>query len=236
MKFDCILADDDELAKITLEFYVKKAGIFNIIGSFSSANEVLEMIEKGAEPEILFLDIDMPGISGLKLRQKLPEIPVCVFISSHPDYALESFDLETLDFIQKPLVWDRFKKTTDRIQQYFDVHKKAELYTDNIGGEFYYTKVENEQVKIKLEDIIYIEAKRNYTLLVTDNKSFKILKSFGSVLEEDIFNSFIQVHRSFAVQNYLIKKISGNYIIMKNDIKIPVGRSFKNKIKSIFQC
>lgn len=232
-QYDCIIADDDILARTTLEFYVRKSGLFNIVGSFESASKALLFIQNNNIPQVLFLDIDMPGISGLELRKKLNEVPVCVFISSHPDYAIESFELETLDFIQKPLLWERFEKTIERIEEYFDIHQKAELFEENIGGDFFYIKVENEQVKIKLQDILYLEARRNYTAIVTKKDEYSVLKSFSSVLQEEFFQSFVQVHRSFAIHPSLIKKISKNKILLDNDVKIPIGRSFKNNLNLI---
>lgn len=143
---------------------------------------------------------------------------------------MESFELDTLDFIVKPLKFERFSKTIDRINEFMEIKAKALLYESSIGGDSIYIKEGHEQTKIKLHEILYMEALKDYTLLVTNEKRHCVLSNIGTLLKEDHFQSFIRVHRSFAVQRNIIHKIGSHKILLNSNIIIPVGRSYKNNL------
>jgi two-component system LytT family response regulator len=230
MPLNCIIVDDNEIDRLTVLSFTKKFQNFNIIGSFSDSTEALSAIE-GNTTDIIFLDIDMPELSGVELRKKLKHVPVCIFITSHPEYAVESFELETLDFIVKPLKFDRFEHTMRRVVDFFEMKNKASLFESSIGGDVIYIKEGHEQIKIKLHEILYLEALKDYTLVVTAQKRYCVLSSIGLLLKEIGFQSFVRIHRSFAVQKQFISKINTHEIILNNDLAIPIGRSFKDNLK-----
>nr|WP_199001878.1 LytTR family DNA-binding domain-containing protein [Flavobacterium sp. ASV13] len=228
-KYTCIIIDDDEIDRLTVLSFAKKFPILDILGVFESAEEALPFIEK-EKVDILFLDIDMPGLSGIEFRKKTLEIPVCIFITAHPEHAVESFEIETLDFIVKPLKLDRFIQTVNRIEEFMEIKLKASLFEASIGGDTIYIKEGHEQTKVKLHEILYLEALKDYTLVITDKKRHCVLSSIGNLLKEDHFRSFIRIHRSFAVQKQFIQKINSTEIILNNNITIPVGRSYKENL------
>lgn len=228
-KYTCIIIDDDEIDRLTVLSFAKKFAILDILGVFESAEEALPFIEK-EKADILFLDIDMPGLSGIEFRKKTLEIPVCIFITAHPEHAVESFEIETLDFIVKPLKLDRFAQTVSRIEEFMEIKLKASLFEASIGGDTIYIKEGHEQTKVKLHEILYLEALKDYTLVITDKKRHCVLSSIGNLLKEDHFQSFIRIHRSFAVQKQFIQKINSTEIILNNNITIPVGRSYKENL------
>ncbi|MBF4506582.1 response regulator transcription factor [Flavobacterium sp. JLP] len=228
-KYTCIIIDDDEIDRLTVVSFAKKFPILDIIGVFESAEEALPFIEK-EKVDILFLDIDMPGLNGIEFRKQALEIPVCIFITAHPEHAVESFEIETLDFIVKPLKLDRFAQTVSRIEEFMEIKLKALLFEASIGGDTIYIKEGHEQTKVKLHDILYLEALKDYTLIITNKKRHCVLASIGNLLKEDHFQSFIRIHRSFAVQKQFIQKINSSEIILNNNIAIPVGRSYKENL------
>ncbi len=228
-KYTCIIIDDDEIDRLTVVSFAKKFPVLDILGVFESAEEALPIIEK-EKIDILFLDIDMPGLNGIEFRKKALEIPVCIFITAHPEHAVESFEIETLDFIVKPLKLDRFAQTVSRIKEFMEIKLKASLFEASIGGDSIYIKEGHEQTKVKLHEILYLEALKDYTLIVTDRKRHCVLSSIGNLLKEDHFQSFIRIHRSFAVQKQFIQKINASEIILNNNITIPVGRSYKENL------
>jgi len=231
-KYTCIVVDDDEIDRLTVLSFAKKFPILDILGVFESAEEALPFIEK-EKIDILFLDIDMPGLSGIEFRKSALEIPVCVFITAHPEHAVESFQIETLDFIVKPLKIDRFSQTMSRIEEFMEIKLKASLFEASIGGDTIYIKEGHEQTKVKLHEILYLEALKDYTLVITDKKRHCVLSSIGNLLKEDHFQSFIRIHRSFAVQKQFIQKINSTEILLNNNITIPVGRSYKDNLNLI---
>src|ERR1700743_3537403 len=114
-KISCILVDDDQVDKLLIHAYLKAYPFLEITGIYGSAGEALLAADKNT-PDCLFLDIDMPEMTGLELRGQLLHIPACVFITSHPDYAVEGFEMAALDFLVKPVTAERFKKTIHRLQ------------------------------------------------------------------------------------------------------------------------
>ena len=228
-KYTCIIIDDDEIDRLTVVSFAKKFPVLDIVGVFESAGEALSIIEK-EKIDVLFLDIDMPGLSGIEFRKKALEIPVCIFITAHPEHAVESFEIETLDFIVKPLKLDRFAQTVSRIEEFMEIKLKALLFEASIGGDTIYIKEGHEQTKVKLHEILYLEALKDYTLIITDKKRHCFLSSIGNLLKENHFQSFIRIHRSFAVQKQFIQKINSSEILLHNNISIPVGRSYKENL------
>ncbi|WP_163400822.1 LytR/AlgR family response regulator transcription factor [Flavobacterium fluviatile] len=231
-KYSCIIVDDDEIDRLTVLSFAKKFPVLDILGVFDSAEEALPFIEN-QKVDILFLDIDMPGLSGIDFRKKALEIPVCIFITAHPEHAVESFQIETLDFIVKPLKLDRFTQTMKRIEEFMEIKLKASLFEASIGGDTIYIKEGHEQTKVKLHEILYLEALKDYTLIVTERKRHCVLSSIGNLLKENHFQSFIRIHRSFAVQKQFIQKMNSTEIILNNNVSIPVGRSYKDNLNLI---
>ncbi|MCZ8197805.1 MAG: LytTR family DNA-binding domain-containing protein [Flavobacterium sp.] len=230
--FDCIIVDDDEMDKLAVVSYAKRFSTLNIVGVFDSAEKALVFLEKNII-EVAFLDIELKGASGIELRKKALEIPVCVFISSHSESAAETFELQTLDFIVKPFKFPRFEQTVKRIEEFMEVRLKANLFESSIGGDAVYVKTGHDQIKVKLHEILYLEALKNYTILVTEGKRHCVLSNLGEILLEEKFQSFIRIHRSFAVQKQFIQKIGSQEIELKNNVSIPVGRSFKDNLNFV---
>ncbi len=228
-KYSCIIVDDDEIDRLTVLSFAKKFPVLDILGVFETAEEALSFLEK-EKIEILFLDIDMPGLNGIEFRKQALEVPVCVFITAHPEHAVESFQIETLDFIVKPLKLDRFTQTINRIEEFMEIKLKASLFEASIGGDTIYIKEGHEQTKVKLHEILYLEALKDYTLVVTDRKRHCVLSSIGNLLKEDHFQSFIRIHRSYAVQKQYVQKINSNEIVLNNNAIIPIGRSYKENL------
>lgn len=228
--WNCIIVDDEDVDRLMVVSFAKKFPQLNIIGAYQSAEDALGIIEKNAI-DILFLDIDMPGSSGVELRKKAMEVPVCIFITGHAEYAVESFELETLDFIVKPVRFDRFEKAMHRIEQFLEIKEKATLFELSFGENSVFIKEGTEKSKVNLYDILYLEALKDYTFLVTPQKKHCVWSNIGSLLKQEPFHSFTRIHRSFAIQKQFVKKIYAQEIMLSNNALIPVGRSYKESVK-----
>jgi two-component system, LytTR family, response regulator len=230
-QYQCIIVDDDEIDRLTTVSYVKKLVDVHITGIYASAEEALAALN-GAVPDIAFLDIDMPGISGLQLRKQLDKIPACIFITAYPDYAVESFELAALDFIVKPLKADRFAKTAERITSYLQLTHKAHLLESTLGADTIFIKDGHEQVKIPLHEVVYLEALKDYTGIITTQKKYCVLTALGNLLKEKAFQQFVRIHRSYAVQKHYITKVAAQEVYV-NNISLPVGRTYKEALQQI---
>jgi two-component system, LytTR family, response regulator len=229
--YHCIIADDHEIDRLSVAAAIKRHPFMQVMGIYSSAEDALASVNTTL-PDIAFLDIDMPGISGLALRKQLLDIPVCVFITSYPDYAVDSFELAALDFIVKPLKAERFAITAERIKTYLDIKYKAVLLDATLGADTIFIKQGHEQVKLSLHDVIYLEALKDYTIIVTAQKKYSVLSALGNVLREKSFENFIRVHRSYAVQKHFIERIKAQEITV-NNIVLPVGRNYKEAVSKL---
>jgi DNA-binding LytR/AlgR family response regulator len=227
--FSCIIIDDDEIDRLTVVSYVKRFPNLKIIGVFENAQDALPVLEK-EKIDILFLDIDMPVLNGLDFRKKAAEVPVCIYITAHPEHAVASFEVDTLDFIVKPIKIDRFTQTVHRIEEYIELKQKAKLFEATLGGDVIYIKEGHTETKIKLHEILYLEALKDYTKIVTSTKRHCVLTSIGNVLKEPHFQSFVRIHRSFAVQKQYIDKKLTNEIVLNNGTLLPIGRSYKENL------
>ncbi len=232
MSLNCVIVDDNEIDRLMVLSLVKRFPKLNVSGTFSSASDALPLISAGGI-DVLFLDIDMPEMSGLELRKLAPEVPICIFITAHPEHAVESFELETLDFLVKPLRFDRLVQTVHRIEEFMEIRHKAALFESSIGGDAIFIKEGHEQIKVKLHDVLYLEAMKDYTLIVTSDKRHCVLSTIGNLLKETYFESFVRIHRSFAVQKQFIEKIGTAEILLHNQQTIPVGRTYKDNLAAL---
>lgn len=227
--YTCIIVDDDEMDRLVVVSYAKRFESLTIAGVFDSAEKALTFLENNTV-SVAFLDIELKGASGLELREKALAIPVCVFISSHAENAAETFELQTLDFIVKPFKFPRFEQTVKRIEEFMEIRTKADLFESSIGGDAVYIKSGHSQIKVKLHDILYLEALKNYTIIVTENKRHSVLINLGELLQDDKFSSFVRIHRSFAINKLYVEKISSQEVTLQNQLVLPIGRAYKSNL------
>lgn len=230
--YTCIIVDDDELDRLTLVSYVRRYPFIRVAGVFESAAAALVFTQKNEPPDVLFLDIDMPGMNGIDLRKQLEQIPACIFVTSHPEFALEGFEMAALDYIVKPLKADRFAKAMERLEQFLEVHYKADLLDYTLGEDTLFIKDGHNHVKLQLHEIIYLEALKDYTGIITHKKKYCVLTPLGNLLKEKAFQTFVRIHRSYAVQRHFIKQISSREILI-NDMLLPIGRSYKETVERL---
>ena len=229
IKWRCIIVDDETVDRLMVLSFAKRFPNLEICGTFESATKALSFLQN-EDVDILFLDIDMPNVNGLEFRKKTLETPICIFISGHSEYAAESFEIDTLDFIVKPLKFDRFEKAMERVSQYMEMKNKANLFEMSFGQDHITVKDGHAIVSIKLSEILYLEALKDYTFIVTAKKKHCIYSNIGTILKQDLFKDFTRVHRSFAIQKQFIERKTALKIYLNNNIEIPIGRSYKDNL------
>jgi two-component system, LytTR family, response regulator len=224
----CLVVDDDEIDRLTILSFLEGYSFIEVTGIFDSPVKALAAARK-TPPDVLFLDIDMPEMSGLELREQLMHIPACIFVTAYPDYAVEGFDMAALDFLVKPFSAERFDRAIKRLKEYSDIRHKSTLLDHSLGADTIFIKDGYNQVKLQLHEIIYLEALKDYTGIVTAGRKYAVLLPLGNLLKEKAFNSFIRIHRSYAVQRHFINRI-GSGEVQVGDIALPVGRSYKHSL------
>lgn len=209
--------------------FVRAHPQLEFLGSFETADEALTK-QNFSDVDVLFLDIDIPGTNGVEFRKIVDRVPACIFIPAYPEHALDSFSVETLDFVVKPLKRARFDQSVEKLTQFMTLREKAKLYENHIGGDFIYIKEGHQETKLNLHEIIYLEALKDYTLIITENKRHCVLTSIGNLLKEKSFSQFVRIHRSFAVKRDMIKSRGSNELKLQNNIVLPIGGSYKENL------
>src|ERR1700739_760049 len=230
--FTCLIADDYEIDRLTVTAHLRKYPFIEIAATCDNALKALEYLQKHPV-DILFLDIDMPGLNGLSLRSRFMDIRACVFITAYPDYAVDAFEAAAPDFLIKPIPADRFGKAIERIREYFNLRLKADLFEHSLGQDTIFIKEGHEKTKVRLHDILYLEALRDYTTIVTPQRKYHVLATLGHLLNEKEFRSFIRIHRSFAVQRHYVRKLDTRNVYL-DDVSLPLGKAYKTDIEKIF--
>lgn len=228
----CIVIDDEDIDRLMVISMVNRSVHLELLAAYASAEECMAS-EICLQADVLFLDIDMEGVSGLEFRKMAAVVPACIFITSHPEYAVDSYALDTLDYIMKPLTPQRFQSTEARIVDLFDIRSKAAMYDSSFSGGHIFIKEGSVETKIMLHEILYLEALKDYTRIITREKKHYVLASIGNLLKQAEFASFLRIHRSFAVRKDVVMSFTHKFVTLQHDIELPVGRNYKDGLRSI---
>lgn len=230
----CIIVDDDDLDRMAVEAELSSYGKMKILGSYHNPIEALSTINSH-QPDVLFLDIDMPEINGIDFVKSISNLnAINVFITSHPEYALQGFQLKVFDFILKPLEADRFESCIDRIFDFVKLKDKAEAYDVLFENEKIIFKEGHHVVNLNSNEVIYLEAYGDYTKIVTEKKSHLTLATLSNFLESLPLSKFIRIHRSYVIAINKVKSLGTKTIDMGiNDI--PIGKTYLKEAKQILK-
>ncbi|WP_228428131.1 LytR/AlgR family response regulator transcription factor [Chryseobacterium oncorhynchi] len=224
----CMIIDDDELDRLVLQRYIKQYENIEIVASFDSAEKAIPYLELPID--LLITETNLKGMNGLELRKLAHKIPACIFVSSHPELAACVFEMNTLDFITKPLTTERFHYSMEKLFDFFKVKEKCECYDAILGQDFINLKESGNIFQVRKTDILYLEALKDYTRIITLEKKHCILDSLGNLLHKSFFDSFVRIHRSYAVPRHLIRGKNCHEIELTHQIKLPIGRAYKDNL------
>ena len=231
MKIKCIIIDDEPLAAEVIENYLKEFSNVEHVGSFTNPLEALELIESG-EIEAVFIDINMPKMNGLEFIRSIEAKPSFVITTAYREYAVESYDLDVLDYLVKPIPFNRFLKSINKLSLKFNADRSMENAHDSAEKSFIFLKVDKKLVRIKYDDIHFIESLKDYIKVFTSEGDFLAHKSLTSITEELPKSKFLRIHRSFTVSLDKIDALEGNSVLVKGK-RIPIGRKYVNHAKDV---
>lgn len=220
---NCIIVDDEELSRKVAEKCAERTGFLNVVGVCESAIEAKKLLETHSV-DVIFLDIEMPEMSGLDLIRNFKEIPQIVFISSKTDYAAEAFDYDVTDYIVKPVDYARFLRAAE----------KAKEINENIqreGADHIFIKKDSRLVRVDFKDIHWVEALADYVNIYTPKDRHTVLSTMKAIESKLPENQFMRIHRSFIVRLDQIKEIEDNNVAL-NGKNLPISRSKKEEFLS----
>ncbi len=228
MKIKCVIIDDERLAIEVIENHLKNFDHVEIVASFENPLKAYPLLEQ-EKIDVIFLDINMPQMTGFSFIENLSNRPLIVITTAYREYAVKSFELNVLDYLVKPIPFNRFLKTMNKVYQ--------QVYVNNVGGDtnlqqepHIFLKVNKKLIKINLNDILFIESLKDYIKVITTIGDYVVHKSLTAITEELPQSSFIRVHRSFTISINKIIALEGNTIEISNK-KIPIGRNYLKKTK-----
>ncbi len=224
----CIIVDDEPLARDGMELLVNDAGFLQLAakcGSAMEANKVL-MREK---IDLIFLDIQMPGMRGTDFLKTIVAPPLVIITTAYPNFALEGFELNVLDYLVKPITPERFLKSVNRAKEVFDYKQVA---GKDAPEKFFFIKCNSGYEKINYADILYIEACQNYCTIYTTRAKFMTLTSMKSLEEQLPAAAFLRIQKSYIIAIDKIQSITGNEIVIEKQ-KIPVSKNYRDELMAI---
>jgi DNA-binding LytR/AlgR family response regulator len=227
MAINCIIIDDEPLARAGLKEYIADIDFFNLIGEFDNALAATEILGSG-QVQLLFLDIQMPKITGIDFFKTLANPPAVIFTTAYPQYALDGFEVNALDYLVKPISFERFYKAALKAKELLG-QKQNNKDVQETASTYFFIKADNSLVKIMYADILFVEALQNYVTIHTATKKYISYLTFKSVEEYLPVDTFIKVHKSFIIAANRVDSIDGNEIHIGQH-RIPISRTLKDEV------
>lgn len=216
MKIECIVTDDEPLARKELIGYIGRTDSLSLIGECEDAIALGEML-KSTTPQLLFLDIEMPYLNGLDFLSSLQSSPKVIITSAYDQYAFRGYELDVVDYLLKPISYDRFSRAIEKVLPLIHIPK------------YIFIKADRKLIKVECDDILFIEGLGNYVIVYTDNGKITTLATLRSIIELLPDKSFMQVHRSYIVNITKIDSIDG-YTLEVRAHRIPISRNLRDRI------
>lgn len=226
---NCIVIDDDTLSRKVLKEFIDRTDFLTLVHSYPNAVDAINGIKNDEEIDLIFLDIEMPEMSGIDFLRSLQNAPQVIIVSSREKYALESYEYDVTDYLLKPVSYGRFFSSVERAR--VRSQKEEVVVTDNVKDDEIFIKKNSSLVRLKYSDILWVEAMENYVVVNTFNEKFTIHFTMGAIHNNLPKKIFSRVHRSYIVNVRKINIIEDNSIIVKTATGskiIPIGKSYKD--------
>ena len=239
MKLNCVIIDDEFLARKYLKDYVTKHPLMELAGDFNSPLKAMELIKSG-EIDLVFLDIQMPDITGIDFLKTMEKMPHVVLTTAYEEYALEGYEHNVVDYLLKPFSFERFLKAVNKVQELEeknrkvaetepgDVMQKPQLKEDHL-----IIRADRKLYKINYEDLLYIEGQKAYVTFHTKKKNITALASLRDLEEQLPSSHFMRIHKSYIVSIHEIESLEGMQVEI-GGIRLSVGKSYKAAVEKVF--
>ncbi|MBS1501147.1 MAG: response regulator transcription factor [Bacteroidetes bacterium] len=222
-KISCVITDDEPFARKGLQGYIEKIGFFDLKGVCEDALQLSDMLQK-ENVDLLFLDIQMPHITGVEFLRALRNPPKVIFTTAYSQYAIDGFELDVMDYLLKPIPYDRFLKAALKAKDYFALREKPASSVPYI-----FVKANGKLEKIAFADILFVEAMENYVAIYQENKKIITHSTIKALLEKLPQKQFIQTHKSYIVAIDKVGTIEGN-ILHIGDYKVPMSKYLREEV------
>lgn len=227
----CLIVDDEQLARKMLEAYVNRIPDTKVVGLCRNGAEARNFLDENSV-DLMFLDIELPGLLGTEFLRSLPNAPSVIFTTAYSDYAMEGFDLQAVDYLLKPIGFERFALAVDRARERRLTIEKAQAFDERAAysQQFILIKEGHNHRKIFYKDIRYVESMREYAVFHTNSGKHIALLSLIKIEGILPAGDFIRIHRSYLVSKTFVKAHQKNLILLQDGSQLPMGRTYKQEV------
>ena len=230
----CVIIDDEPIARDILENFAKEINFLEVVGVCEDAFEALEILEVN-RIDLLITDIQMPKINGLELVRSLPNPPVIIFVTAHDQFAVNSFELGVVDYLLKPVTFDRFLKAINKARLQIEMRRSVSLNSNVEIVDYIFVKANNKLNKISYSRILYIHSLKDFVKIFTSDQSLITYTTMKSIEEKLPLNQFVRIHNSYLVSINAIKAVMGNTVELINGHSLPIAKSHKSTLFAALQ-
>jgi len=230
MALKCIIVDDEPLAIEIIESYVAKVEQLELAGTFRNAVAAFTFLQQHSV-DLIFLDIQMPKLSGIEFLRTLKDPPRVIFTTAFRDYAIEGFELEVVDYLLKPIPFDRFLKAVAKVLHHPTL-PPAPAKAEALSDDYVYFKVDKKMIKTRMADVLYIESIKDYVKVKTADKEIITQQKIGYLEESLPRHQFLRIHRSFIINLNKIDAYSAAGVEI-GKYTIPIGRNYKSDVMNV---
>lgn len=222
-KINCIILDDEPFAVKLMADYASKVPRLNVLYADSDVFKAIEILNTEVV-DLVFIDIQMPQLTGLELMQMFNQKHNFIITSAYPDYALDVFQFHVIDYLLKPIVFNRFYQSVEKFIRW------QETFQNHQTEDFLFVKADRKYHKIATENILYIEGLKDYIRIHTKGEKVMVLENMKDILEKLPINQFVRIHRSFIIPKNKIKIIEGNQIQLTSGEHLPIGETYRKLV------
>jgi DNA-binding LytR/AlgR family response regulator len=228
-EIQCLIVDDEPLARKLIEGHVERLPNWQVVASCKNALEAYERL-MSQHIDVLFLDVNMPVVTGIDFYRSLKNPPLLIFTTAYPEYAVEGFELDALDYLVKPITFDRFLKSANRAEEQLLLLQKESILSDSKPKhfpEFIFVKNFSKLVKVNFKDLLYLEAQKDYVKFVTRKEELLSNMTMKQAEEQLAEAMFLRIHRSYIVSIDAVTALFGNTIEI-GKVQLPIGTNYKD--------
>lgn len=218
----CVITDDEPIARKGLQGYIDKIDFLELVGVCEDAIQLNSLL-KQQQVDLLFLDIEMPYVTGIDFLKSTPQAPKVIFTTAYEQYAIKGYELDVLDYLLKPISFERFLKAANKAYDYFVSASAKE-------ASYLFIKTDNKLEKVNLDELLFVEAMENYVALYTADKKLLTHSTLKALQEKLPPGQFIQPHKSYLVNVQRIQSIEGNILHIAGKYQIPISKYQKEEV------
>lgn len=225
MKLNCLIIDDEPVARNGMEEYVREVDFLNLVAKCENPLKAASYL-KEQRIDLLLLDIHMPKLSGIEFLKTLKDPPMAIFTTAYSEYALEGYSLDIIDYLMKPVSFDRFLRAVQKASDFFSLKHQIRP----VEQEYFFIKCDSKYERINFSELLFVESLQNYVVIHTAERKYITYLTLSAVEEQLPQQQFMKIHKSYLIALNKVKAIEGNEVVLHNNHHIPISRALKDEV------